>query len=97
MLRYMGLGQYAQRIEMACFDVIREGRVSVKFLFKAIAVNIIWKGLEQIFFFCEWRVSKHLTFLSGDRFQNFFYGIRHSTFPRYNLEWNSPKYIIYNN
>lgn len=50
MLRYMGLGQYAQRIEMACFDVIREGRVSVKFLFKAIAVNIIWKGLEQIFF-----------------------------------------------
>ena len=50
MLRYMGLGQYAQRIEMACFDVIREGRVSVKFLLKAIAVNIIWKELEQIFF-----------------------------------------------
>lgn len=32
MLRYMGLGQYAQRIEMACFDVIREGKVSVKFV-----------------------------------------------------------------
>lgn len=29
MLRYMGLSPYAQRIEMACFDVIREGRVGV--------------------------------------------------------------------
>ncbi|XP_061172070.1 isocitrate dehydrogenase [NAD] subunit alpha, mitochondrial-like [Saccostrea echinata] len=26
MLRYMGLGQYARRIETSCFDVIREGR-----------------------------------------------------------------------